>query len=424
MPFRFVHAADIHLDSPLRSLALRDPALADLIGNATRKAFVGLVDLCLEEQVDALLLAGDLYDGDQTSMKTARFLSDQIRRLHEASIRTFIIRGNHDAMSKISAELTFPVSVKLFTRAEAFSFPRPRDALPITIHGMSFKNPHAPDSLLKNYKPPVEGAANIGLMHTSLDGSTGHDPYAPCRLLDLQNSGFRYWALGHIHTRSEAGGDCTVVMPGIPQGRDINEAGPKSVSLVTIQDDQSVQVEERLTSIAQFERVPVDLSGIEEWRDVVTTIATALERKRTTVRSDHLVARLTLTGATPLAWRIRREPDLLQAESAARAADIGKCWVEGVEIRCTNPAVASQITSADPITELRRLIDETVIGADIFQSDISAIAEDLRAQLPPECRALFGKDEKSFQARIEAAVQDGVEVVMARLHAASEAEAQ
>jgi exonuclease SbcD len=101
MPFRFVHAADIHLDSPLRSLALRDPALGELIGNATRRAFVAIVDLCLEEKVDALLIAGDLYDGDQTSMKTARFLSDQIRRLDQAGVRTFMIRGNHDALSKI-----------------------------------------------------------------------------------------------------------------------------------------------------------------------------------------------------------------------------------------------------------------------------------------------------------------------------------
>jgi DNA repair exonuclease SbcCD nuclease subunit len=114
LSFRFVHAADIHLDSPLRSLALRDPALADLIGNATRKAFIGVVDLCLDEQVDALLLSGDLYDGEQTSMKTARFLADQIRKLHEVTIKVFVIRGNHDALSRITKELTFPDSVTIF----------------------------------------------------------------------------------------------------------------------------------------------------------------------------------------------------------------------------------------------------------------------------------------------------------------------
>lgn len=229
MTYRFVHTADIHLDSPLRSLALRRQELADLIGNATRQAFVNIVDLSLDEQVDALLLAGDLYDGDQTSMKTARFLATQVRRLNEADIRVFIIRGNHDALSKITQELVLPDSVKVFGgRAEAIAIDRKKSALPLVIHGLSFAKPHAPESLVARYKPPVEGAVNIGMMHTSLGGAVGHDPYAPCSIADLRATGFRYWALGRVHKRSVVEGDCTIVMPGNPQGRDINEAGPKN----------------------------------------------------------------------------------------------------------------------------------------------------------------------------------------------------
>src|SRR5271157_5418906 len=144
MAFRFVHTADVHLDSPLSTLALRDPMLADLIGGATRKAFVAVIDLCLSEQVDALLLSGDLYDGEQTSMKTARFLADQIRKLHEAKIKVFIIRGNHDALSRITKELTFPEdSVTVFGgRAAAIPVERERGALPVVIHGISFAHPH------------------------------------------------------------------------------------------------------------------------------------------------------------------------------------------------------------------------------------------------------------------------------------------
>ncbi len=247
MSFRFVHAADTHLDSPLRSLALRDPALADLIGNATRKAFIRIVGLCLDEQVDALLLSGDLYDSEQTSMKTARFLADQIRKLDEAKIKVYVIRGNHDAISRITNELTFPDAVTIFRgRAAAFSVERERGSIPIVIHGISFAQPNAPDSLLDRFRPPVEGAVNIGLLHTSLDGSPGHSPYAPCRLTELQAAGFRYWALGHIHKRFTAEGATTVVMPGIPQGRDVNEDGAKSVTLATVTDDGSILLEERL----------------------------------------------------------------------------------------------------------------------------------------------------------------------------------
>lgn len=186
MTFRFVHAADLHLDSPLRSLALRDPALAELIGNATRRAFTGIVRICLEERVDALLLSGDLYDGEQTSMKTARFLADQLDLLHQAGVQVFIIRGNHDALSRITKELAFPDSVTVFSgRAEALTLQREPGSAPVVVHGISFAQPHAPDSLLPKFRPPVEEAVNIGLLHTSLGGAAGHDPYAPCSVTDL-----------------------------------------------------------------------------------------------------------------------------------------------------------------------------------------------------------------------------------------------
>ncbi|WP_337918680.1 metallophosphoesterase family protein [Pseudaminobacter soli (ex Zhang et al. 2022)] len=191
---------------------MRNSDLADLIGNATRQAFVRIVDLCLREQVDALLLAGDLYDDEQTSMKTARFLAEQVRRLHEAGIRVFIIRGNHDALSQITKELVFPETVKVFSgRAEAIAVDREPGHFPVVIHGLSFADPHVPESLVGKYKPPVEDAFNIGIMHTSLSGSSGHNPYAPCSLSDLHGTGFRYWALDHIHKRSVVDGQCTVV---------------------------------------------------------------------------------------------------------------------------------------------------------------------------------------------------------------------
>lgn len=420
MPYRFVHAADIHLDSPLRSLALRNPELAGLIGNATRRAFVRIIDLCLDEQVDALLLAGDLYDGDQTSMKTARFLAEQIRRLHEASIRVFIIRGNHDALSRITKELVFPDSVKVFGgRAEAIEVDRARGDFPVVIHGLSFAQSHVADSLIGKYKPLVEAAVNIGILHTSLAGASEHDLYAPCSLADLQATGFRYWALGHVHKRSVTDGNCTIVMPGMPQGRDINEAGPKSVTLVTVADDRSIRIEERITGIAQFERIPIDATGVDNWRDLVAALASAMERAREGVASEHLVARLRLTGKTPLAWRVRRDLDLLKTEADERASMIGACWVEKLEIDCQPPGAAAG-SPIDPISELRRLIDEEVIRSEAYQVEVTKIAEELRAQLPQDCRTLLGSDEAAFKAAVALLVQEGADEVLARLHAGAD----
>lgn len=137
--FRFIHTADIHLDSPLLSLALREPEAAALVANATRQSFEATVDLCLAERVDALLISGDIYDGSQHSMKTAGFLASQMRRLTEADIKVFIIRGNHDSLAKITKQLQLPPGVHVFgARAAAV----PLEDKHVVIHGISFARPH------------------------------------------------------------------------------------------------------------------------------------------------------------------------------------------------------------------------------------------------------------------------------------------
>lgn len=417
MTYRFVHSADIHLDSPLRSLALRDPVLAELIGNATRQAFVNIINLCLEEQVDALLLAGDLYDGEQTSMKTARFFAAQLRRLHEASVRVFVIRGNHDALSKITQELVLPDSVKVFgARAEAVAVDRMPGDFPVMIHGLSFAKPHAPESLVPKYKAAVEGAVNIGMLHTSLGGAPGHDPYAPCSIADLRATGFRYWALGHVHKRSIVSGECTIVMPGNPQGRDIGEAGPKSVSLVTVSDGGTIKVEERAVSIAQFERVAMDVTGISDWADLAAALTSCLRRARDAVAAENLITRVQITGQSPLAWRIRRDLDLLKAEADERASVIGRCWVEMLDVKCQIPR-ASESFGDDPIVELRKLIGSQVNQSSTFRQEAVGFVNELVTQLPAECREFLGSDDTAFDAVIDELASEGAEDVAARLHA-------
>ncbi len=216
MAFRFIHTADIHLDSPLRTLAMRNSDLAGLIGDATRQALVTIVDLCLDEQVDALIVAGDLFDGDQTSMKTARFLASQMQRLNEAGISTFIVRGNHDALSRITQELILPPSVTVFG-GHSNSVHVNKDDLALSIHGLNFSKPQAPESLLEKYHRPTPDVVNIDIMHTSLAGAPGHDLYAPCRASELHGWGYNYWALGHVHARTQHAGERKLIMPGMPQ---------------------------------------------------------------------------------------------------------------------------------------------------------------------------------------------------------------
>ncbi len=414
MAFRFVHTADIHLDSPLRSLAMRNSDLAGLIGDASRQAFISIVDLCLSEGVDALIIAGDLYDGDQTSMKTARFLASQLARLHQAGIRVLKIRGNHDALSRISKQLVFPDTVTIFG-GRSQSILHAAGGLDVRFHGLSFGSPKAPESLLGKFPGPSEGAVNVGIMHTSLAGAPGHDVYAPCSVADLHRHGYHYWALGHIHQRKVHDGACTVVMPGMPQGRDINEAGEKSATLVTVRDDQSIEIEEKPTSVAQFERVDVDVTGTVEWSDVVALIRSGLEVVRLSVKARHVVARVRLTGASPLSWAVIRDSDLLLAEAEQAGEQIGHMWVEKLELALSPGHEAKEFQSgADPTIELAKLMRAN-IEDEAFRAEARLLVSRMIGDLPPDARNFAGTDEEGQQLFLERVLARGTDLVTARL---------
>ncbi|MFT6382943.1 MAG: DNA repair exonuclease SbcCD nuclease subunit, partial [Akkermansiaceae bacterium] len=232
--FTFIHAADLHLDSPLRGLSRHDDAPVSAIRGATRRALENLVDLALEKEVDFVLIAGDLYDGDLKDFTTALFFNRQMLRLKSAGIPVFAISGNHDAASVITKALSPPENVQFFPvkKPGTFSFPK----LPVTIHGQGFANASVQENLAANYPDARPDHFNIGLLHTSLAGSSVHDTYAPCSLADLEKKGYQYWALGHIHQPEVIREDPWIVYPGNIQGRKVNETGPRGCSLVEVND--------------------------------------------------------------------------------------------------------------------------------------------------------------------------------------------
>lgn len=411
MAFRFVHTADLHLDAPLVSLALRNPDLAAEVGVASRTALTRIIDLCLAEGVDALLIAGDLWDGTQTSAKTPRFLKQELARLSDAGIRSFILRGNHDAASKITKELEPPPLCHIFgTRPGTQMFEAGGHS--IAVHGISFAEGAVPESLLPRYPAPVAGAINIGMMHTSLNGTEGHDVYAPCRVGDLQGHGYAYWALGHIHKRAEHLGHSVVVMPGIPQGRDIGEAGAKSVTLVTCHDDGRPTLEQRTVAALRFDRACVDVTGMADWAQVVSALTAAIRAAGHVARAEeHLVLRPHLTGQTPLGFRIARDLDQLLQEAIATAEGLPGLWIDKLENRTDAPTLAETRLPADLVA---------IITADLPDDPgLMAALVDLAAafvqDLPPELRNLLGEDEATLHAHCAALLAEGTAQLLPRL---------
>lgn len=418
MPFRFVHTADLHLDSPLRSLALKNAELAELVRGATRTALSSIVDLCIAEAVDALLIAGDLYDGSQTSMNTALFLSAELRRLEQAGIRVFIIRGNHDSQSTIKRELALPANVHLFSgRVKSVHAKTLENGREVHVHGVGFDNPHAPESLLPSFAGPVGDAINIGMLHTSLAGAPGHDPYAPTSVADLVGHGFDYWALGHVHLRQVHSEKPLIMMPGMPQGRDINEAGDKSIALVTIDDDGTIVHDERYIGQAAFHRLSVDLTGVDDWQGMLALVREAAAKARSVLHAEQIILRVALTGTTSLAWSLRRDPEFLQAEIANIAAGFAGCWLEAVEVFCRPAQDGAPQSSADPVHELALMVQDDVLTSHAFRMEAERIVEELLAQLPRELRERMTADEAALAALVDTVSREGSDDMLAHLQA-------
>lgn len=410
MAFKFIHTADLHFDSPLRSLALKDPDLANLVATASRKTLGRIVDLCLDTRADALLISGDAFDGQVESAKTAVYFAEMMRKLE--SVRVFMILGNHDAESKISKAIPLPPNVHMFTgRAATVELPEHG----AVIHGISFGKRHAPESLLPKFHAPRPGLFNVGMLHTSLSGSDAHDRYAPCSLGDLKEHGFDYWALGHIHTRQVHGEDPWIVMPGIPQGRDIGESGRKSVTEVRLDDSGSVQVEEHPVAYGQFERVDVDVTGCERYEDIRTRTEAALEHAQREAAAEHLIARIEYSGRTSMHWYLKANVEMLLENAKFISRGIEGCWVEKVE---SGAAPAGPVaTEGDPVIELQKFIAEWRRDP-AFLNGAKDEFEALIKQLPTRLGRKWSSDEDD--SLLYSLIDDGCSDVIAALKADAE----
>ena len=176
--FTFLHAADIHLDSPQRGLERYEGAPVAECRGATRRALENLVDLAIAHKVAFVMIVGDLYDGDWPDYNTGLFFGKQMARLRDGGIRVFMIRGNHDAANKMTKDLRLVDNVRVLSTDEAETVLL--DDIGVAIHGQSFATRAVTENLAKSYPPRRGGYFNIGLLHTCVDGREGHDPYAPC----------------------------------------------------------------------------------------------------------------------------------------------------------------------------------------------------------------------------------------------------
>ena len=393
--FRFIHAADPHLDSPLRGLEAHDGAPVQLLRGATRRAFENLVTLAIDEKVDFLLIAGDLYDGDWKDYNTGLFFRSQMVRLNNQGVPVFLITGNHDAASVISKKLALTDNVRVFSTRTAESFDVP--AIPAVVHGRGFPHRAVPENLAQDYPAAIAGKFNVGLLHTSLNGRPGHDTYAPCSVQDLRAKGYAYWALGHIHQPEVISEEPWIVFAGNCQGRHARETGPRGCFLVTVNDHLDVESADwRNLDVVRWEAVEVDLTGLEEESEVLRRIREALSRAIENAEGRLLATRILLTGASPLHGILLRDARRFRAETEAIAQDFGEdtIWIEQIKVATSPVYDLGELAERDALTKtVLETLEQATQQLEALPSDIT----DMLDVLPPDLRAEVEEDWSAAQ---------------------------
>ncbi len=382
---KFIHAADIHLDSALRGLERYEGAPVEEIRSATRRAFDNLVQLAINEQVDFVLLAGDLYDGDWRDYNTGLYFVGQMKRLHDASVPVFIVAGNHDAASQITKSLRLPDNVTLFSTRKPETVIL--DDLDVAIHGQGFSTRAVTEDLSQGYPQGDAQLFNIGLLHTSLDGKPGHEPYAPCSVDGLCSRGYQYWALGHVHQREVISVDPWIVFPGNIQGRHIRETGPKGCTLVSVDNGIVSSVEHVDLDVMRWARCEVDVAACDSLDDLYVDVRMQFQEIVDEADGRPVAVRIVLQGNTPLHSQLHAGIENLKQEFRALCNGFGGAgmWLEKLSLKSAPAPGGDEIVSNDEalgglLGIIRKLEVDDAAAASLLD-EVAALGGKLPAEL-------------------------------------------
>jgi DNA repair protein SbcD/Mre11 len=414
--FTFLHAADIHLDSPLIGLSQHEEAPTETIRVATRTALTRLVDFAIAEKVDFVLIAGDLYDGDWKDFGTGISFNNEMRRLESQQIPVYLIYGNHDAESRVTKSLKLQDNVHVFPTKQPETVQHP--TLPVSVHGQGFATPSVTENLAEDYPLPTDNHYNIGLLHTNLGEREGQGNYAPSSLPQLVAHGYDYWALGHIHIREIHHQNPHVVYSGNTQGRHVKETGPKGCYLVTVNDDlETSKCDFVALDSVRWENLPVDCSGLASEHELLEAIRSQLNVSLTEADGRLLAVRLTLTGNTELHELLHAEHSRLRAECQSIGLDIDAelIWIEDLRLKTRTLINPEELAKQDDLTAF---VLEALKEFD--PSTLPAAVETLMRKIPPDAtRALQSSLKPQGESEREA-MRDEISAIVLQAIATSD----
>jgi DNA repair exonuclease SbcCD nuclease subunit len=344
-PFRFLHTGDLHLDSPVKGLSSEaPPGVLAVLRSATTEAWRSVVRAALENEVDFVVVAGDVFEvASPTLLGQSRF-RDGLAELAGAGIRSFVVHGNHDPLDgrAWAPSLRFPPAVHRFGTGPGESVPVLRDGREIArIHGRSYPRAAVTDNFAAGFRANVAAPFSIGLLHTNVGDRPDHANYAPCSVEDLRASGMDYWALGHIHQPGQVLADPPAYYCGIPQGRDPGELGARGCYLVDVDATGRANARFVATDVVRWHPLELPIAGLADDETLRAACREAVDRAVAESDDRSLVIRLRLTGRGPLHANLVRTgylDDLRQLLNEERGSVPPLAWIESIR-DATRPEV-------------------------------------------------------------------------------------
>ncbi len=415
--FQFIHAADIHLDSPLRGLERYEGAPVDQIRSATRLAFENMITLAIERRVEFVLIAGDLFDGDWKDFNTGLFFTRQMGKLKNAGIQVAMIAGNHDADNKMTRQLKLPDNVHLLPSKQAGTVVIGE----VAIHGQSFATAAVTEDLSLSYPAPRKGLFNIGLLHTCVSGRPGHAAYAPCTVASLSAKGYDYWALGHVHNRETLSTEPHIVFPGNIQGRHIRETGEKGCVLVTVDDNFNASLEFEALDVLRWHLCRIDASDATTPEHILAKFSSNLLSLMVENPDVTLAVRVEVTGSCSVHGKLQAEKVrwIQEIRSVGNTHGNDRVWIEKVLLNTEALADFSVVQNNEgPLGELDSLIAEICNDGALLEQVTSVLSE-IKTKLPPEAFSTQEGLDLNDEAHLKQFVNRAGEILRSRMYSRS-----
>jgi len=400
--FRFVHAADLHLDTPFKGIGATAPFVAGRLREASLDAFDALVDLCLEREAAFLVIAGDIYDGPERGLRAQLRFRDGLARLSEAGVYSFVVHGNHDPVETGWSALSgpWPERVTVFGSRAVQAVRVELDGIPLaTVQGISFAKRSESENLALGFAHKAGPGIQVGVLHCNVRGAaTGYDDYSPCTLEDLIGIGLDYFALGHIHTRMILSGrngadDPWVVYSGNLQARSPkpSERGPKGAVVVHVKAGRIAETESVSCDVVRFDQIELDVAEVADLAELRSKLQGEARERLERADGRSLVLRAELVGQGELHSDLRRPgsiEDLLVAVREDFAEHDPFCWWDCIDDR-SRPAIDLEAarSGSDFAADLVAIADELKICLAAEHGAVRDLASELSDGLPGALRA-------------------------------------